>query len=44
MTSGCGPILVEFDEILLDLDFGLFSDTKIFVRAIAFSTVIWGPN
>ncbi len=30
MTSGFGPILAEFDEILPDLDFGLFSDTKIF--------------
>ena len=28
MTSGCGPILVEFDEILLDLDFGLFLTQK----------------
>ena len=33
---------VELHEILLDLDFGLFSDTKIFSRANAFSTGIWG--
>ena len=43
MTSGFGPILVEFDEILPDLDFGLFFLTQKSVsRANGFFTGVWG--
>ena len=42
MTSGFGPILAEFDEILPDVDFGLFFDTKLFSRASGFYTGVGG--
>ena len=38
LLAGFGPDFVELLEILPDLDFGLFSDTKIFFRASTFST------
>ena len=40
MTSGFGPILVEFDEILPDLDFGLFLTQKYFPGQVDLTLVL----